>query len=213
MRPQNRAVGEGASSSKRHLDSCAVYSGHMTQLDRLAGELHVSGRTLRRAATCGLIRAERPSPYKISVSLREAGYVRRHWPILGALRRALRTQHDVRLAVLYGSFARGSEHELSDLDILVAFDRRPSGLPLARLALRLEEEVGRPVQLVTLEQAEGAKLLLADVLRDGRVIVDREGLWLKLGQRARAIERAARREEDELVRAARDVLEAFEERV
>lgn len=181
----------------------------MTQLDQLAAELGISGRTLRRAASCGLIRAQRPSAYKVTVSQREANYVRRHWPILGTLRRALRTQRDVRLAVLYGSFARGTEHELSDLDILVAFVGRSSGLRGARIGLLLEEEVGRHVHLVTLEQAEGTKLLLTDVLRDGRVIVDRDRLWPKLMGRRRSIERAARREEDELVRAAHEVLEAF----
>jgi uncharacterized protein len=49
---------------------------------------------------------------------------------------------------LFGSVARGEEHKDSDVDILVEL-RRPAGyLTLARIQLRLEELLGREVDLV-----------------------------------------------------------------
>lgn len=49
---------------------------------------------------------------------------------------------------LFGSVARGDERPDSDVDILVEL-RRPAGyLALARLQLRLEELLGRKVDLV-----------------------------------------------------------------
>ena len=42
------------------------------------------------------------------------------WSLLSALRRALRTEPNVRLAVVYGSFARGDDVSDSDLDLLVS---------------------------------------------------------------------------------------------
>jgi uncharacterized protein len=49
---------------------------------------------------------------------------------------------------IFGSVARGEEHDDSDVDILVEL-RRPAGyLTLARIKLRLEELLGRKVDLV-----------------------------------------------------------------
>ena len=53
---------------------------------------------------------------------------------------------DVRL---FGSVARGEEHDGSDVDFLVAVDPGRSLLDLARLELRLEQLLGRPVDVVT----------------------------------------------------------------
>lgn len=53
-------------------------------------------------------------------------------------------------AWLFGSFARGDEHEDSDVDLLVEFDRSiPIGLfAYARMHRELEEKLGRKVDLV-----------------------------------------------------------------
>lgn len=182
----------------------------MTELDLLAAEIGVSGRTLRRAAERATIRCVRRSPRRIVVSPEEHEYVRRHWPLLRTMLEVLRTRPDVRLAVLFGSIARGAGDESSDIDLLVRF--RESGWR-ERIETRqaLEDVLGRPVQLVALEQTP--PLLLADVLRDGRVLADRDGDWPRVQRRARSIERRAQAEDERLEREAWDVLDSFEELV
>jgi len=53
-------------------------------------------------------------------------------------------------AWLFGSFARGEETPLSDVDLLVKFDRsHPIGLfAYSRMHRELEEKIGRKVDLV-----------------------------------------------------------------
>jgi predicted nucleotidyltransferase len=156
----------------------------MTDLNLLAPRLGISDRTLRRAAGRGTIRCLRRSERKLELPLEEAVYLGKRWPLLQRLVRELRTLPDVRLAVLFGSTARGDEHEGSDLDILVRF-AEPTLRARSRLLGRLEQAVQRKIQIVSLEDANA--LLLADVLRDGRVLVDRDGDWRQLGRRATKI--------------------------
>jgi predicted nucleotidyltransferase len=111
--------------------------------------------------------------------MREEAYLRAHWPLLRGLRDALRTEPNVRLAVLFGSQAVGTATARSDVDLLVAL-ADPGASRVAELAGRLERRVGRSVQLVRLEDAERAPALMADVLERGRVLVDREGSWQEL---------------------------------
>jgi hypothetical protein len=96
--------------------------------------------------------------------------------------------------------------------ILVKYDGDP--LARGRLARRLEHAGGRRVHLVTLEQASLAASLLADVIVDGRVLVDRDGVWPALKREeeevlvtATAEENAVARRADEAVQAARRRLE------
>src|SRR5687767_3606086 len=118
----------------------------MTVLDDLARELGLSERTLRRAVASGTIRAERPSPRRLRLTEEEREWVVGHWPTVARLREELRTEPSVRLAVLFGSSARGREHRRSDLDLLVELDS-PSRDRLARLEERLSTGTGRKVQL------------------------------------------------------------------
>jgi predicted nucleotidyltransferase len=114
--------------------------------------------------------------------------------LVADLRRALRTEHGVRLAVLYGSLARGDEDAGSDIDLLIspADDRPSAGL---QLAVRLQRVVGRPVDVAHLERVEAdAPLLLDRVLDEGRVLVDRDGQWRLLRERHSAIRARARRD-------------------
>jgi hypothetical protein len=179
----------------------------MTRLDEIAAQLGASGRTLRRAAERGTIRCARPSERRFLVDARESEYVRRHWPLLGGALRVLRTQSNVRLAVLFGSISRGDERPDSDVDLLVQF-ADPSLRAASRLTGRMEEELGRTVQLVELESAEASPLLLADVLRDGRVLVDRDGAWRRLKRREQKVRAAAQAENE---RVADELVSAFEE--
>jgi uncharacterized protein len=176
----------------------------MTELDALAREVGVHGRTLRRAAGRGLLDAGRRGAREVVIPPRERTWVRTHWPLIGRLLEALRKQPNVRLAVLFGSVARGSERTDSDLDILVRF-RRDDHRARAELVDALLHAGGRAGQLVSLDQAEDAPLLLADVLRDGRVLVDRDGDWPQLQRREPQIARRARAEDERLQRLAWDV--------
>lgn len=52
-------------------------------------------------------------------------------------------------AAIFGSFATGEETENSDIDLLVKFKGVPSLLDIARLKLKLENKVGRTVDVIT----------------------------------------------------------------
>jgi predicted nucleotidyltransferase len=111
--------------------------------------------------------------------MREEAYLRAHWPLLSALRAALRTEPGVRLAVLFGSLATGDSHRRSDVDLLVSLAESSVG-QVAELTGRLERQLGREVQVVQLPEAEGVPLLMVDALERGRVLVDRDGEWPRL---------------------------------
>lgn len=168
-----------------------------------------SGRTLRRAATRGAIRCRRSSERKLVIPSPEYDYVRRYWPLLGRLLEELRTLPNVRLAVVFGSVARGEDHEGSDIDLLVAL-RRDDSRARAEVSERLEAAVGRRVQLVGLAEAERSPLLLADVLRDGRVLVDRDAKWSRLKRREPSVRRRAREDDLRLETEAWAALEHLE---
>ena len=162
----------------------------MRELAALAAELRTTDRTLRRAVAEGLIHAERRSPRTIELSAAERAYLRRNWIRLAALRRVLRTEPNVEAAILFGSVARGTDGPESDLDLLVAL-RDDSSLAAAQLAVRLDERLGATVQVTRLSQALGSPVLLAEVLRDGRPLVERGDAWRKVKRRERATVRAA----------------------
>jgi predicted nucleotidyltransferase len=175
-----------------------------TDLALLAEEVQTNERTLRRAANRGTIRCDRAGPRRISLPTREYEYVRTRWPLLASLIRALRTLPHVRLAVLYGSLARGEERSDSDIDVLVRF-REDTIHARALVAERLERAVGRRVQLVSIDDAP--PLLLADVLRDGRVLVDRDGDWPRLKATERRVREKAKAAERDLNEAAWSAME------
>jgi predicted nucleotidyltransferase len=152
-------------------------------LEQLAGEVGVSERTLRRGVSGGLIRARRPSSRRLLVSDEEAAWVRRHWPLVGELRSALRTEPNLELVVLFGSAARGDDVAgISDVDLLVELRRSFPGA-LEALRVRLNRRLPVEVQVVPMEGARRNPRLLAEILRDGRPLVDREQSWLRLQAR------------------------------
>jgi len=148
----------------------------MTELSDLAQELGVHERTLRRGLKEGLLHGERPTPRSVELARGERAYLRGHWELLRSLRTMLRTEPNVRLAVLIGSAARGGLRADSDVDLLLALadaGRRR----VDALRVRLETAAGRPVDLVSIESAAARPLLLQDALTEGRVLVDREARW------------------------------------
>jgi hypothetical protein len=76
------------------------------------------------------------------------------------------------------------------VDALVAL-RDPDLERVVELAAKLTAATGRTVDVVRLEDAESEPSFLADVIADGRVLVDREGLWpsLRRANRRRQSER------------------------
>jgi predicted nucleotidyltransferase len=177
------------------------YNGHMTALMSLAQDVGVSERTLRRAVSQGTLRGTRPSPRKLELPLSERQFVRRSWGLFTMLRRALRTEHGVRFVLLFGSAARGGDVPGSDVDVLVVL--RDAHLErVADLSVKLSEAAGRQVDVVRLQDAEVDPAFLADALRDGRVVVDRDRLWPRLRAREPGLRRRGERQEDRRMRAA-----------
>jgi len=172
-----------------------------TPLAELAREVGADERTLRRAVAQGTLRGVRPSPRKLELPLTERRYVRRAWPLIAELRSALRTEPNVRFALLYGSVAAGEDTPNSDVDVLVSL-RDPDVSKLVALERRLAERVGREVEVVRLEDAEREPSFLELALDGGRVLVDRAGMWPRLRRLADRLVREADEREARRARAA-----------
>jgi predicted nucleotidyltransferase len=170
-----------------------------------------SERTLRRYVNDGLLRGRRVAR-RLELSHAEEDYLRRHWELLSSLRKALRTEPGVRLAVLFGSNAVGDDDVSSDVDLLIV-TRDPAPRAVAAVRLRLRQALDRQVHAIGLEQAETMPTLLADVLREGRVLIDRDGLWTNLQGCRGEVYAAGRREELATATLARDAVAASRRRV
>lgn len=79
------------------------------------------------------------APHDVEV----AAYTRER--LLSELREVLASDGRVRLAILFGSWAKGTEHEDSDLDL--AIDAHPSDLPA--IAGRISNALGLEVDVVS----------------------------------------------------------------
>jgi predicted nucleotidyltransferase len=109
----------------------------------------------------------------------EEAYLGTHWRLLRALRAALRTEPNVRLAVLFGAAATGEDGERSSIDVLVVM-RDPRVRRLAGLAGRLSVTIAREVKPVTLTEAQASPKVMLDAIERGRVLVDRDRAWPRL---------------------------------
>jgi predicted nucleotidyltransferase len=180
----------------------------MTALSSLASEVGVNERTLRRAVNEGALKARRPSPRKLELPLSEDLYVRSHWPLIAKLRAALRTDRNVRFAMLFGSAARGDDTSESDVDVIAAL-RDASFDRVLDLAIDLESALGRSVDVIRLEDAEQDPTFLAMALADARVLVDREGTWPGLMQRLPSLRRRGKARDDKRKRDALAGIDRF----
>jgi predicted nucleotidyltransferase len=179
-----------------------------SQLHELAESLQVNERTLRRAWALGTLRGTRTTPYRLELQVDERVYLRRHWPTLSQLRRALRTEPNVSLAIVFGSFARGDDTVESDIDLLVAL-RKPGLRERVALTERLRRSTGLTVEVVALEDAASRPSLMVEIVQDGRVLIDRDGSWAQLrAQKGRIVVRAER-DRQLLAERARDAANAF----
>jgi predicted nucleotidyltransferase len=162
-----------------------------SDLPAVARDIDAPERTLRRAVWKGTVRCHRPGPRQFEITTEERAYLREHWKTISAITEALRTERNVRMAVLFGSAARGHMGEDSDVDVLVALaEERP--MYLSYLAARLTRALGRDVEVLSLEQVRTRDpALLGAILRDGRPVVDRDRSWPALIAKRSGIERAA----------------------
>ncbi len=86
--------------------------------------------------------------------------------IVAGVKRALAGEAGVRLAIVFGSVARGAERPDSDVDVAVI----ARGVELADIAARVSQAVGREADVVSLIDA-GVPLIDA-VLREGIVVYE-----------------------------------------
>lgn len=161
----------------------------MNELALLAPQVGVNERTLRRAVNEGTLRGTRSSPRRLTLSVAEKEYILGHWHLLAQLRQALRTEPNVRFALLFGSTARGDGTDQSDIDLLVEM-RNP--LQTTDVAVKLEEALDRGVDVLAIEDAHSNPLLMAEAARDGRAIIDREQRWPRFSAERERFERRAR---------------------
>ena len=132
-------------------------------------------------------------------------------PTITAARKAIGTGPPLRLAVIFGSVARGTARADSDVDIgIVPVDIDLSLHDETRLQLSLEAALGRPVDLVRLDRA--SSLLLGECARDGKLLFEAKpgdfvifraratGEWLEF---APAYRRAAERFRQRLIQIGR----------
>jgi predicted nucleotidyltransferase len=181
-------------------------------LAETARELDCSERTLRRYINDGLLRGRRLDRYRFELPTQEQRYANSHWNLLHGLRTALRTERDVRLAVLFGSMSTGEESGDSDVDLLVVY-RRKDKLALASLKRRLSDALERRLHIVALEDARRSASLLADIIAEGRVIVDRDRLWPGLRTEQDQLVDMAAREDEQTLSLARAAVTAARERL
>src|SRR5205085_11398633 len=69
---------------------------------------------------------------------------------------------------LFGSAARGEDHDASDIDFLVRLEPGRTLLDLVRLEAKLEQLLGRPVDVVT--EASLAEGIRSKVLREAVLV-------------------------------------------
>lgn len=178
------------------------------ELQELAQGLHVNERTLRRAWALGTVRGERVTPYKLRLPVDERVYLRRHWSTISKLRAALRTEPNVSLAVLFGSVARGDDDEESDVDLLIGLRDPDLGNRIA-LTQRLRKHIDLPLEVIALEDALRRASFMVEILRDGRVLVDRGGRWSEMRARADHFDEQAKKEAGARAERARQAIEMF----
>ena len=76
---------------------------------------------------------------------------------------------DVKKASLFGSFARGESNKKSDVDLLIEFKGKKSLLDLVRLKMKLEELLGKKVDILTYKSIN--PLIKKRILNEQKVIL------------------------------------------
>jgi uncharacterized protein len=80
-------------------------------------------------------------------------------------------RNDIQRLRVFGSFARGDESAMSDVDLIADFARRKSLLDLVRIEREFSERLGRKVDLLT--EAALSPYLRERILRDSQLVYER----------------------------------------
>lgn len=80
-------------------------------------------------------------------------------------------RYGIKKAVLFGSFAKGTDTENSDIDILV--ESGLHGLKFLGLLEDVKEAVGREVDLLDISHIEKGSLVESEILKTGKVIYEK----------------------------------------
>ena len=175
----------GSSAVRREiLEAFFARPGVVAHPRELARQLHrppqVVGRELRRLQAAGILASEmigRARRYRVDSTSPIAAEIRslvaKTIGIEARLRAALAAVPGVEEAQVYGSYARGTERPMSDVDVLVigSVDRAY----LSERLVEIEQDLGREVNVTAYERAEFDALLragdpfLIDVFANPRV--------------------------------------------
>ncbi len=116
------------------------------------------------------------------------------------IKRILRAEPGLSLAVLYGSAATGTMRADSDVDIALLFTRPMNAEQKMDLISRLAGELQRDVDVVDLFSLSGT--LLKQILRKGRVLME-----TRSGTLARLLQRMIHNQSDMMPYVTRTLLE------
>ena len=101
---------------------------------------------------------------------------------------------DLHMMVLFGSVARGDEDEGSDVDLIIDGPLTEDLAARTLLRGRLIEQLGRSIDLLSVDEGRNAPGVLVGALRDGLVIKGRTGRWPGLLRDRARVEADAREE-------------------
>ena len=79
--------------------------------------------------------------------------------------KAVLDEYDVKYCILFGSYAKGTATEKSDVDLLISTDI--VGLKFFGIAERLRETLHKKVDLLDLRQLADNQALIDEILKDG----------------------------------------------
>ena len=99
----------------------------------------------------------------------ESHGILRHEDIVAACAEVF-SEYDVHYCYLFGSYAKGTATEASDVDLLISTS--VSGLRYYGLAEKLREKLKKNVDLINLEQLLDNQELLNNILKDGEKIYE-----------------------------------------
>ncbi len=85
--------------------------------------------------------------------------------ILAERKEEIKEKYGVKSIGIFGSFARHEQKEISDIDIIVEFER-PIGLKFVELADYLEQILGIKVDLLTIDAARQKPILWESIKKD-----------------------------------------------
>jgi len=99
-------------------------------------------------------------------------------PVDDQIRQVLERHKAIRLALLFGSLAKGTAHRESDLDLAVGADHPLDADETMELISDLAEALGRPVDLIDLSTV--GEPLLGQIIDGGRRVVGSNTLYAGL---------------------------------